>query len=118
MEDNAEVRELTKCLLGGMQAQFIECADGRQAADVFREHQPDWVLMDIQMPGMDGLAATRSIRRDFPEARVVIVTQFDGPLLRAAAREAGAKAYILKENLLEARALIEAETRSEHPESR
>ena len=99
-----------------MQAEFVECSDGREAADAYREHQPDWVLMDIQMPEVDGLTATRQLTSAFSEARVLIVTQFEGQHLRAAAHRAGARGYVLKENLLQARELIEAETRREHPE--
>ncbi|MBI4325510.1 MAG: response regulator transcription factor [Chloroflexi bacterium] len=116
MDDNAEVRQLTKILFSGMQAEFVECADGREALAAYREHQPDWVLMDIQMPAVDGLTATQQITRAFLQARVLILTQYDGQHLRAAARQAGARGYVLKENLLQARELIAAETRREHPE--
>jgi two-component system response regulator DesR len=116
VEDNAKVRELTKSMFSGMEAEFAECSDGRGATEAYREHQPDWVLMDIQMPEVDGLTATQQLTRAFPQARVLIVTQFEGQHLRAAARRAGARGYVLKENLLLARELIEAETRREHPE--
>ena len=52
--------------------------------------------MDIQMPGMDGLKATRVIRSQPPKARIIILTQHDSPDLRQAARDAGAIAYVLK----------------------
>ncbi len=110
VDDNVKVRQLTKILLSGMHAEFVECADGREALAAYGRHQPDWVLMDIQMPGLDGLAATRELTGAFPRARVLIVTQFEGQHLRAAARQAGARGYVLKENLLQAREFIEAET--------
>ena len=118
VEDNAKVRELTKSLFSGMQAEFVECADGREALAAYREHQPDWVLMDLQMPEVDGLTATRELSGAFPQARVLIVTEFEGEHLRTAARRAGARGYVLKENLLQARELIEAEPRCEPPESK
>ena len=109
VDDSAKVREMTKSLLGGLQAEFVECADGREALAAYRDHRPDWVLMDLLMPEVDGLTATRQITGAFPQARVVVVTQFEGEHLRAAAREAGACAYVLKENLLQARQLIKGE---------
>ncbi|MCX6902982.1 MAG: response regulator transcription factor [Verrucomicrobia bacterium] len=111
VEDDAKLRTLTKSLLSDLPAEFVECADGRDALAAYRDHRPDWVLMDLQMPEMDGLTATRQITGAFPQARVLIVTQFEGQHLRAAARQAGARGYVLKEDLLQVRALIEAQAR-------
>ena len=61
----------------------------REAVAAYAEHRPDWVLMDLQMSGLDGIPATRQIVEAFPD-RVLIVTQFEGPQLRQAAGEAGA----------------------------
>ncbi|MGH9838430.1 MAG: response regulator [Blastocatellia bacterium] len=85
---------------------FTECSDGVQALDAYRQHHPDWVLMDIKMKEMDGLAATRQIKAAFPQARIVIVTGYDDARLREAARSAGACAYVHKENLLELRQIL------------
>jgi DNA-binding NarL/FixJ family response regulator len=62
--------------------------------------------MDIEMKGMDGITATREITRAFPGARVIIVTQHNDEMLRAAASAAGACGYVPKENLLAIRELI------------
>jgi DNA-binding NarL/FixJ family response regulator len=63
--------------------------------------RPDWVLMDVELGGMDGIAATRAIRTIDADAHVVIVTAHGEVEYRRAAAEAGACAYVLKENLLE-----------------
>ena len=69
-------------------------------------HRPDIVLMDVKMAGMDGLAATRQIRQAFPEARIVMVSQWDDRALRDAARAAGAEAYVGKSDLLPLRRIL------------
>jgi DNA-binding NarL/FixJ family response regulator len=71
-----------------------EAADGQQAIDMVEHHQPDAVLMDVQMPVMDGLAATRVIKARWPEVRVVILTLYSGYWVDAKA--AGADAFLIK----------------------
>lgn len=106
VDDNAVMRRLLRSLLSEQIVEIHECADGSQALAAYRQFRPDWVLMDIEMPELDGLTATRQLLSEFPAARVVIVTQYDGATFRAAARSAGACEVISKENLLELRTLI------------
>jgi DNA-binding NarL/FixJ family response regulator len=85
-------------LLAG-EAEFeviTEASDGRQAVGLCRRLRPDLVLMELQLPGVDGLSATRQIRRESPDTRVVIVTGQDDPAALRQALEAGAAAYLLK----------------------
>ena len=72
--------------------------------------RPDWVLMDIRMKEVDGLAAAQQITTAWPGARVVIVTSYNDASLRDAARQAGACGYVLKDNLLEIRRWLETST--------
>ena len=88
-----------KTLLAGRTSEFSECGDGEEAVALYAAERPDWVLMDIRMPRMDGLKAACQIRADFPQAKIVFVTDYDDPDLRAEARSLGAIAYVLKENL-------------------
>lgn len=76
-----------------------QALDGNAALVRYRELRPDVTLMDIQMPGMDGIAATRAILAEFPEARIVVLTTYEGDGYVLAAIEAGAFAYILKSSL-------------------
>ncbi len=99
VEDNERMRRTIKSLIGDLITQFYECSDGSQALAAYAEHQPDWVLMDIEMEPIDGLTATRQIKAAYPDARIIMVTNYDEPALREAARAAGACAYVLKENL-------------------
>jgi CheY-like chemotaxis protein len=107
-DDSLEIRQLIKAILADMSAAVYEAADGEESLAAYRAHRPDWVLMDLMMPGVGGLAATARMRKEHPAARIIIVTQQDSAAFRAAARDAGAIGYVLKENLLEIRELIEA----------
>lgn len=73
-----------------------EAADGRQAVELFRQHRPDITLMDLRLPGMGGAEATRAIRQEFPTARIIVLTTFDGDEDIYRALQAGAQSYLLK----------------------
>ena len=100
------MRRMIKKLIKGVPAEVYECSDGAQALAAYIVHLPDWVVMDIEMKEVDGITATRQITTAFPDARVIIVTVHGDEPLRAAARQAGACGYVLKENLLELRRLL------------
>lgn len=70
--------------------------DGAAAIAAVREHRPDAVLMDIQMPGCDGLTATRLIKTEFPEIKIVILTMNDDDQSLFEAMKSGASGYLLK----------------------
>lgn len=97
VDDNAAVREglATVLKLRGNMEIVAQAADGSEAVVQYRLHLPDITLMDMSMPKMDGLAATRAIVGEFPEARIILLTAFDGA--ERSAREAGGKAFVLKE---------------------
>ena len=73
-----------------------EASTGAEAVELFRRHRPDVTLLDIQMPGMGGVEALSTIRVEFPEARVIILTTYGGDALAQRALQAGAFAYVLK----------------------
>jgi two-component system NarL family response regulator len=74
-----------------------ETGDGREAVELFRRQQPDVVLMDLRLPGFGGVEAILAIRKDFPEARVIVVTTFDQDEDVYRAIQSGAKSYLLKD---------------------
>lgn len=99
VDDSEPMRRMIKTFIGDLVEDAVECSDGSEALAAYREHQPDLVLMDMKMGAMDGLAATRQIREFFPEARIVMVSQWADKALREAARSAGAEAYVGKSDL-------------------
>jgi len=74
-----------------------EAGDGREAVEAFRRYRPDVTLMDLRMPQMDGIEATKLIRQDDPEARIIALTSYDGDQEIYRSLEAGVRGYILKE---------------------
>ena len=101
VEDNPTIRRLIRRAISDFADNIFECEDGANALAAYTEHRPDVVLMDVRMPRMDGLSATRQILQQYAAARIVIVTDYNDDALRSAAREAGACAYALKNNLTE-----------------
>jgi len=73
-----------------------EASSGREAVQMFRLHRPDVTLMDLQMPDMNGTEAIGEIRREFPDARIVVLTTYTGDAQVLGALKAGARAYLLK----------------------
>ena len=74
-----------------------ETGDGRNALDVYRMNKPDVVLMDLRLPGMGGVEAIMAIRKEFANARVIVLTTFDMDEDIFRAVQAGAKSYLLKD---------------------
>ncbi len=106
VDDHAAFRQVVRAMLQGPGAEFVECEDGLDAVREYVRARPDVVLMDIAMKGLDGLNATIQIRTAFPQARVFMLSQYDDPDLRSAAREAGAAGYLLKDDLSQLGALV------------
>jgi DNA-binding NarL/FixJ family response regulator len=73
-----------------------EAADGQQAVDLVAEHDPDVAVLDIQMPGLSGIEATRRIKAGYPDVRVLVLTAYDDDPYIFALLQAGASGYVLK----------------------
>jgi len=76
-----------------------QAVDGDEALKYFRELRPDVTLMDLQMPGMNGIATIEAIRNEFPKARIIVLTTYSGDVQAARALKAGAVGYLLKSML-------------------
>jgi DNA-binding NarL/FixJ family response regulator len=73
-----------------------QASTGREALQLYREHRPDVTLMDLRLPDISGIDATIAIRGEFPDARIVILTTFEGDVEIQRALAAGARGYVLK----------------------
>jgi len=109
VEDSRKMRQLIANFVSDLADHLYECSDGSEALTAYTQYRPDWVLMDLNMRQVDGLAATRQIMAAFPEARIMIVTAYEGAALREAARKAGACAYVLKDQLPVVRQILSAQ---------
>jgi len=98
VDDHPLLREGIAALIGSEEDMEVigEASNGREALELFRKHQPDITLMDLQMPEMSGIDAIGAIRSEFPEARIIVVTTHPGDSQVSRALKAGARAYLLK----------------------
>ena len=108
VEDNESMRRTIKCIIGDSADEIYECSDGGEAVVLYSEHQPDWVLMDIELERMDGIEATSKIKALYPDAKIVIVTNYDDPKFKEAAFQAGAIRYLLKRRLFDISLILES----------
>ena len=101
VDDHPLFREGIAAILDGQPDLSLvgEASDGREAIQQFRAHRPDVILMDLQMPEMNGLDATIAICGEDPGARIIVLTTYMGDVQVMRALRAGARAYLLK-NLL------------------
>ena len=108
VDDSDQMRRMIRSIIEPVADPIYECPDGADALAACMLHQPDCVLMDVEMPITDGISATRQIVAVLPSTPIFIVTHYDDKRLRLAAERAGASGYVLKENLLALRPLLEA----------
>ncbi len=98
VDDHAVVRSgLSKFLMVNQDLKLVgEASDGAEAVQMVSLHQPDVVLMDLMMPGMDGIAATREIHQKYPHVKVIALTSFSEQNMVQGALQAGAVGYLQK----------------------
>ena len=101
VDDHAVVREGIAMIVGSRDDMTVvaSASSGEEGVDLFRRHRPDVTLMDLRLPGMDGLDAIRAIRDADPVARVIVLTMRDEEEIVFRAMQAGAASYLLKDTL-------------------
>jgi DNA-binding NarL/FixJ family response regulator len=98
VDDHPLLREGIAAIINNQPDMLLvaEASSGREAIHNFREHRPDVTLMDLRLPDLSGIDAMIAIRTEFIEARIVMLTTFEGDVEIQRALEAGARAYLLK----------------------
>ncbi|HEX9615180.1 MAG TPA: response regulator transcription factor, partial [Bacteroidota bacterium] len=99
VDDNSIMRQTIRRVVQRGGDEIIECDDGKDALEMYERYHPDWVLMDISMKDVNGIEATERITQAYPAAKVVVVTDYVDRFFQRAAKEAGAFAFVSKENL-------------------
>jgi DNA-binding NarL/FixJ family response regulator len=99
VDDHPLLRQGIAAVIQGEKDMLIvgEAASGREAIDMFRRHRPDVTLMDLQMPDLNGIDAIVTIRQEYPQARIIVLTTYEGDALARRALKAGVVGYILKD---------------------
>ena len=106
IDDNSQARQMIKDYVLNADDEFFECRDGSEALAAYAEFRPDWVLMDWNMRKINGLIATQNIIAQFPDAKILMVTNYDENDLRQAAEQAGITGYVKKEDLFELKQIL------------
>jgi len=103
IDDQAVVRQGFVSLINTVPDMEViaEGINGQQAIDLYRQHKPDVTLIDLRMPVMTGVEAISAIRREFPDARLIVLTTYDGDEDIYRSLQAGAKGYLLKDVFFE-----------------
>jgi len=101
VDDHPLLREGVGAVIGAQADMLVvgEAENGADAIEGYRRWRPDVTLMDLQMPDMGGVTAITAIRAEFPEARIVMLTTYQGDVQATRAMKAGAMAYLLKSSL-------------------
>lgn len=117
IDDQAIVRQGFVALINTVPDMEViaEGINGQQAIDLYTQHRPDVTLIDLRMPVVGGVEAITAIRRDFPNARLIVLTTYDGDEDIYRSLQAGAKGYLLKDVFFEQ---LEAAIRNVHAGSR
>ena len=96
VDDHAEMRQKIRELLARPDVEAREYGTGEEAVSAAGEFRPDWIIMDVNLPGMLGFQAAATIRKELPAARVIMVTADDKNYFREAARAVGAEKLLSK----------------------
>jgi CheY-like chemotaxis protein len=106
VEDDEAMRRALRSMVADLVSEVHECVDSEHAMAAYTEHRPDWVVLDLTTRGMGGIDATRRITEAYPEARIIVVGNYDDDDLRSAARSAGAVGYVVTENMYDVRFVL------------
>ncbi len=111
-EDNISMRKILKRFLEfnvvGIN-NIYECNSGQEAVERYRDAQPKWVLLDVKMKPVDGLSAAKMIKSDYPDANIILVSNYDDEEYIVEAKNLNLSGYVLKENLFDLLPYLQSE---------
>jgi DNA-binding NarL/FixJ family response regulator len=108
IEQSANMLRLIRSLVSSQVSRIVECRSGEEALAAYAVTRPDWVLVDISAGAPYGITLTRQIMELFPDAHVTVLADYEDPNIRDATGRAGAKGYLLKENLVSLPSMLPA----------
>lgn len=111
VDDHAAFRQTVRQMFDASTTVIYEAASGEEAVKSFPAVKPDWVIMDLRMPGMGGMKATEAIRQLDPRARVIVISQLNEAEYREQAHHAGAIEFVSKEDVSQLAGIIHASPR-------
>lgn len=109
VDDNPIMRKLIRSMVTDVNDTVSELDDGEKVVQMYTDATPDFVLMDIGMPKVNGIMATENLKKEFPDARVIIVTNYSGKEIHDAAEEAGVEKYFMKDDITEVKKYLISE---------
>ena len=99
VDDNPNIRKIVRHLLNNRFEQIHDAANGLEAFETYQKFIPDWVVMDIEMPEIDGLVGAKMIKNKFPKSRIVMISKFKDEEVISLSKYIGAEAYFFKDDL-------------------
>ena len=99
VEDNHEMRRIIKAIVGDLAHRIEERGDGREALAAYRECRPDWVLMDVRLPGINGPEAARRILAERPRTRIILMSTYEPADLPGDLDQCGAERFLRKQDI-------------------
>ncbi len=114
VDDSSSVRALLRLILAPMQCELVECSDGEEAVETYTRIRPDLVLMDIEMPVMDGIIAAEQLLAGDPNAAVIMMSQYSDAVITERSLRTGARRFISKDMLYHLPDIFRTMTHEEH----
>jgi DNA-binding NarL/FixJ family response regulator len=101
VEDHAGIRSSVKLWLSRIfqEYEITDVSTGEDAVEICKKAKPELVVMDLKMPGINGILATQQIKKILPDTKIIILTIYDVPAFRTGALEAGANAFLSKNDM-------------------